>query len=142
MAAKKGCGRVMTSPTCPSALVRALEAMEEELARRIIPGERCMMLRQVSKTMRTAMERVRPPVMIKVKRRQRTESVEKGIMDMTRWYRITAIDLSNARIGAEGAGRLAAVLPQCPSLAHLDLGLNEIGAEGAGRIEEVDNAHH
>ena len=57
------------------------------------------------------MERVRPPVMIKVKRGQRTESVEKGILDMTRWSqcRITAIDLSNARIGAEGAGRLECV---------------------------------
>ena len=103
--AAKGCGRVMTSPTCLSALVRALEAMEEELARRVIPGERSMMLRQVSKTTRTAMERLMPPVRIKVKRGQRTESVEKGILDMTRWCRITAIDLSNVRIGDEGAGR-------------------------------------
>jgi len=123
--------RVVTSPTYPSALVRALEAMEEELARRVIPGERSVMLRQVSKAMRTAMERVRPPVRIKVKRGQRTESVEKGIVDMTRWCRITAIDLSKAWIGAEGAGRLAAVLPQCPSLAHLHLWGNEIGAQGA-----------
>ena len=81
--AAKGCGRVMTSPTCPSALVRALEAMEVELARRVIPGERSIMLRQVSKTTRTEMERVRPPVMIKVKRGQRTESVEKGIQYVT-----------------------------------------------------------
>ena len=72
--------------------------------------------------------------MIKVRQGQRTESVEKGILDMTTSCRITAIDLSSARIGAEGAGRLAAVLGQCPSLAHLDLGGNGIGDEGAGRL--------
>ena len=49
------------------ALVRALETMEEELAIRMIPGERCVMLLQVSKTMRTAMQRVSPPAMIKAK---------------------------------------------------------------------------
>ena len=119
--AAKGCNAVLTSPICPSALVRALEAMEEELARRVMPGERSVMLRQVSKTMRTAMERVRPPAMIKVRRGQRTKSVEQGILDMTTWCRITAIDLSSAEVEAEGAGMLAAVLGQCPSLAHLDL---------------------
>ena len=40
-------------------------------------------------------------------------------------------------IGAEGAGRLAAVLPRCASLAHLDLRSNEIGAEGVGRLAAV-----
>ena len=53
-----------------SALVRALETMEEELAIRVIPEERSVMLLQVSKTMRTAMQRVRPPAMIKVKKGQ------------------------------------------------------------------------
>jgi len=37
-------------------------------------------------------------------------------------------------IGDEGDGQLAAVLPQSPSLAHLDLGGNGIGAEGAGLL--------
>ena len=44
---------------------RALET-EEELAIRVIPEERSVMLLQVSKTMRTAMQRVSPPAMIKV----------------------------------------------------------------------------
>ena len=63
----------MTASTAPSVLVlvRALETMEEELAIRLIPEERSVMLLQVSKTMRTAMQRVRPPAMIKVKRGQR-----------------------------------------------------------------------
>ena len=107
-----------------------LETMEEELATRIIPGERSVMLLQVSKTMRTAMQRVRPPAMIKVKKGQQTGGVENAILDMMKWCRITAIDLSYAKKGAEGAGRLAAVLGQCASLAHLDLCRNGIGAEG------------
>jgi len=40
-------------------------------------------------------------------------------------------------IEAEGAGRLAAVLPQCTSLAHLHLCGNCIEAEGAGRLAAV-----
>ena len=104
-----------------SALVRALEAVEKELARRIIPGERSVMLRQVSRPMRAAMERVRPPALIKVKRGQRAQTVERGMLDMTQWGRITAIVLSNVEIGAAGAARLAAVLVQCPSLVRLDL---------------------
>ena len=121
------------------ALVRALETMEEELAIRMIPGERSVMLLQVSKTMRTAMQRVSPPAMIKVKKGQGclTESVKHAILDMMKWCRITTINLSNATIGAEGAGRLAAVLGQCASLAHLDLRGNGIGAEGAGRLAAV-----
>jgi Ran GTPase-activating protein (RanGAP) involved in mRNA processing and transport len=50
---------------------------------------------------------------------------------------ITVIDLSQAKIGAEGTGRLAAVLRQCSSLAHLDLCRNRIGDEGAGRLAAV-----
>jgi len=44
------------------------------------------------------------------------------------------LHLGGNGIGAEGAGRLAAVLPACTSLAHPDLGGNGIGAEGAGRL--------
>ena len=61
---------LMTSAPGVSALVRALETMEEELAIRVIPEERSVMLLQVSKTMRTAMQRVSPPAMIKVKKGQ------------------------------------------------------------------------
>jgi len=43
---------------------------------------------------------------------------------------IAAVDLSAVSIEAEGAGRLAAMLGQCPSLTHLDLGGNDIGDEG------------
>jgi len=138
----KGAGahpNLMASAPGVSALVRVLETMEEELAIRIIPEERFVMLLQVSKTMRTAMQRVRPPAMIKVKKGQTflTESVKNAILGMMKWCRITHINLSNATIGAEGAGRLAAVLGQCASLARLNLERNEIGAEGAGMLAAV-----
>ena len=77
--------------------------MEEELAIRVIPEERSVMLLQVSKTMRTAMQHVSPPAMITVKRGQRPESVKNAMLNMMKWCRITALDLSNARIRAEGA---------------------------------------
>ena len=95
--------------------------MEEELAIRGIPEQRSVMLLQVSKTMRTAMQRVSPPAMIKVKRGQRPESVKNGMLEMMKWCRITAINLFNADIQADGVGRLAAVLGQYASLAHLNL---------------------
>ena len=130
---------LMTSAPGASALVRVLETMEEELAIRVIPQERSVMLLQVSKTMRTAMQRVSPPAMIKVKKGQTllTESIQGAMLDMMKWCRITALNLSNATIGAEGAGGLAAVLGQCASLAHLDLRGNWIGAEGVGGLAAV-----
>jgi len=107
--------RVNLTPasTGPSALVTALETMEEELAIRLIPAGTSLMLLQVSKTMRTAMQRVSPPAMIKVKRDQRTESVKNAMLHMMKWCRITAINLSCTSIQADGVGRLAAVRAMC-----------------------------
>jgi Ran GTPase-activating protein (RanGAP) involved in mRNA processing and transport len=47
------------------------------------------------------------------------------------------LDLGQNRIGAEGAGRLAAVLGQCASLAHLNLTGNQIGRHGVERLAAV-----
>ena len=124
--------------TSAPALVSALETMEEELAIRVIPEERSVMLLQVSKTMRTAMQRVSPPAMIQKKKGETfTRSIQGAILDMMKWCRITALDLSYTNINADGMGRLAAVLGQCASLAHLNLSGNKIGAEGAGRLAAV-----
>ena len=59
------------------------------------------------------------------------------MQEISRWARITVIDLDGCNIKDEGAGRLAAALGQCPSLAHLDLSGNNIGAEGAERLDAV-----
>jgi Ran GTPase-activating protein (RanGAP) involved in mRNA processing and transport len=65
--------------------------------------------------------------------------VEGGLRAVAPLCRITALDLSplRKRIKDEGAGRLAAALEQCTSLAHLNLSNNFIGAEGAGRLAAV-----
>ena len=122
-----------------AALVTALETIEPRFAIRVIPEERSVMLLQVSKTMRTAMEHVRPPAMIKVKKGQTilTESIQNAMLDMMKWCSITTINLSNATIRAEGVGGLASVLGRCASLAHLDLCANRIGDEGAGMLAAV-----
>ena len=69
---------------------------------------------QVSKIMRTAMQRVSPLAMIKVKRGQQRELECRGvvipIINMMKWCRITAIDLFDTQIKADGMGRLAAVI--------------------------------
>ena len=83
------------------------------------------------------MGRVQPPAMIKVKKNEGMKRVEVGMREMTRWARITILDLDGCKIQGAGAGRLAAALGQCPSLAHLDLSINSIGAEGAGRLDAV-----
>ena len=139
MAGRQKCDHVLTPSTGLPALVITLETIETEFAIRLIPAGMTLMLLQVSKTMRTAMQRVSPPAMIKVKEGETflTESVKNAMLDMMKWCRITTINLSNATIGAEGAGGLAAVLGQCASLAHLDLRYNWIGAEGAGRLAAV-----
>ena len=63
--------------------------------------------------------------------------LERGVGKLQEWCRVTALDLSAIKIGGEGAGLLAAVLPRCPSLAHLHLGWNRIGNEGAGLLAAV-----
>ena len=90
--------------------------MEEELAIRVIPEERSVMLLQVSKTMRTAMQRVSPPAMIKVKQGQRPETLKHAMLNMMKWCRITTIHLIDANIQDDGVNKLAAVLGQCASL--------------------------
>eukprot|EP00961_Rhodomonas_salina_P203476 2745788-Rhodomonas_salina.1 len=50
---------------------------------------------------------------------------------------LSQIYLSFNRIGAEGARRLAEVLRECKTLAHLELIDNRIGTEGVGRLAEV-----
>ncbi len=47
------------------------------------------------------------------------------------------MDLCNNEIGSAGAERLAGVLAQCASLAHLDLSYNAFGADGAERLAGV-----
>ena len=53
------------------------------------------------------------------------------------------LNLSSNQIGAKGAGRLAAVLPQYASLAHLNLDSNSIWDVGLGCLRRCYlDVHH
>jgi hypothetical protein len=111
---------LMASAARPAPAMFALLGVKE-MAGRIIPAERAVLLLSVSREVREAVESVRPAAQVKAKRGQGMETVESGLSALSRWCRITALDLSSLSIEAEGAGRLAAVLGQCTSLARLNL---------------------
>ena len=95
-------------------LLGALQEMQEEVARRIVPAERAVLLLSVSRTMREAIKRLRPAARVKVKAKggQTIERVEGGLPTMSLWLLVTTLDLSFRSIEDEGAGRLAAMLGQ------------------------------
>jgi hypothetical protein len=95
-----------------SALIRALEMIPQEVARMLL--RRAFMLRQTSKALKRAVEGVAPAMQIKVKRGTSVAQLEGGVIDMQKWCFVAALDLSAVTIGAEGAGRLAAVLVHEP----------------------------
>ena len=59
-----------TGGSAPWELARALEVVEVEVARRIVPAERAVMLRRVSRSMRAAMAVIQPAGVIRVKRQE------------------------------------------------------------------------
>ena len=146
-------------------LLRALQDTEEEVARRMVPAGRAVMLLRVSKTVRAAVRGVRPAAWVWVRRNQPRASVEAGVLGLVQWscvialdlrdvweaegdgarpaallprcLMITGLDLGWKELVAEGAARLAEVLPQCTSLTRLDLGNNNIGAEGVGKNAQM-----
>jgi len=117
-----------------------LGALPKELLGKIIPAERTVMLRRLSRGARAALAMVQPAATVQVEQEKGqgvtglTEILEK----MLSWRRITALHLpghcSPKWIDVE---HLVGVLGRCGSLAHLDLRANWTGAEGAERLAEV-----
>ena len=112
---------------CAKSLVPLLGAMKDfptELMQRMIPAGRAILLAMVSKEVRAAMGRVKPAVRVRASRAalsHPTSLVERGLANLQECCRVTGLDLSHIGIGEDEAGWLAAVLPQCRSLAQLDL---------------------
>jgi len=104
----------MTASTGSSALVGLLETMEEDLAIRLIPAGMTLMLLQVSKTMRSAMQRVSPPAMIKVKRGHQPESLKNAMLNMMKCtMRKRARTSTKARADSAGRHRRSSALSCC-----------------------------
>ena len=87
----------------PIGLLGALQDIEEEMAGRIVPAERAVLLLSVSRAFRAAMKRVRPPAQVKAKRGLRICSriVDSGLRSIAHWCRVTALDLSSLSIRHE-----------------------------------------
>ena len=165
-----------------TSLVEMLET--SDVINQLIPENRLLTMRQVSGTVKRALENKGMSVALKLRFRAEFADVMRDLEEICGYAKIASLhcsDLGNegvemileilARspplnnldpatndvhsaspppcqslirlnlggngIGAERAGRLAAVLGQCPSLAYLDLGGNDIGDEGAGRLAAV-----
>ena len=101
-----------TGGSAPWELARALEVVEVEVARRIVPAERAVMLRRVSRSMRAAMEVIKPAGVIRVKRGQGEEEVTASLVRIMQWCQITSLILCDIgwTLGREGMERLASVL--------------------------------
>ena len=108
-----------------------------DVAMELIPAKRGMMMLRVSKGTRTAMMAAQPPAVIQVKADQDPTNVLDAIPRVMEWCKITSIDLSKMKMPTKKAEKLAEVIGECSSLAHLNLNGNEIGAEGAERLAAV-----
>jgi hypothetical protein len=120
-----------------------LGVLPKEVLGQIIPAERAVMLRRVSRGARGALAAVQPAAKVQVKQAHRIAGLAGILEKMLSWCRITVLQLCG-ELGGELADveGVVGVLGQCGSLAHLDLSGNSIRAEGAGRLRasgtEVD----
>ena len=100
----------MPGSNAPPALLGVIQDVEEEVAGRMVPAKRAVLLLSVSWALREAIKRVRPGARVQAKRGHTIERVEGGLHAMSQWLLVTTLDLSFLRIEYEGAERLAAVL--------------------------------
>ena len=104
-------------------------------------ADRTVMLRMTSKKVQDAVDRLRPPTVVKLNstfwRRNEAEKNMTELEKMTVWYCIATLDLRSCSMSCQDAKRLGGVLAQCPSLSQLYLDDNKIGAEGAGSLAAV-----
>ena len=128
-----------------SAFVAALEPMSRTWA-----AERTIMLRRTSKMVKEVVENLRLPAVVRLSQsfgkdgrngthQERQVFVLTRLEAMTAWCHITTLELTNALsyYRNDGAERLAAVLAQCPALAHLNLSGNGIRRAGAASLAPV-----
>ena len=138
----------------------ALGAIPEHDWRRTWAPSRTILLTMTSKTLKEVVEKMRLPVVVQgkanvfydlrvVHRKTREEIHEhlqfvlRQLAAMTdRWHVVSLslpkfFDFSRNVMGLAQAQSLAAVLGQCPALAHLDLSRNDIGQDGTEILADV-----
>ena len=105
------------------------------------------MLRMTSKPVKNAVDKLRPPAIVRLSRafldavvcckRERLLHILTELEKMTSLCRITILDVENCGMSGQDAERLAGVLAQCPALSELYLNGNQLGAEGVARLAGV-----
>ncbi len=106
-------------------------------------ADRTFMLRITSKTVKEAVDKLRPPAVVRLNRTfyndashgtatQRLHHVLVRLSRLPARCRIASLDMNGCVIRGKDADRLTSVLEQCPALSQLCLLGNGIGAEGAG----------
>ena len=150
------------SSLAADAFTDALVSIPPEDWCRTWAADRTIMLRMTSKRVKEVVDKVKPPVIVRLSRRfwgdwrndtveQRLRRILAQLAAMHERCSISELELPRCALrqmygvwisdpkafGAEGAGMVAGVLAQCPALAHLNLSHNEIGANGAGRLAGV-----
>jgi Ran GTPase-activating protein (RanGAP) involved in mRNA processing and transport len=141
------------------AFAAALEAIPAEDWCRTWAAGRTIMLRRTSKRVKEVVDKMRLPVVVRLSRSfwgdvrngtatktpafracaqlQRLQIVLRHITALTANCRITTLELPRCVMNGQDAERLAAVLGQCPALAHLDLSKNRIRETGAESLARV-----
>jgi Ran GTPase-activating protein (RanGAP) involved in mRNA processing and transport len=110
---------------------------------------RTIILRRTSKRVKEAVDKMRLPAVIRFSRSfssrrsrngtatEKLQFVMRQLTVATTRCRITTLELPDCDMKGQDTERLAEVLTQCPSLAHLDLSVNVIGTSGAERLAGV-----
>ena len=128
------------SQTCT--LAAALTAIPSDDWCRTWPADRTVMLRMTSKEMRDAVDKLRPPAVVRLSRtfcndpRNGTaaDSLQHVLIRLALLpvrCRITTLSIYGCCIPAQQVDLLAGVLAKCPTISRLDLFNNRIDAEGA-----------
>ena len=114
----------------------AVEAIPDELWARLVPAEKAMTLRLTSKTVLKAIDKLILPASIRLKHVfPNGDGLEERMLPVRARYRIVALNVADCQLGAQGAGKLAAILTQ--TITRLSLTRNSIGPQGANKLGRV-----
>ncbi len=127
----------------------ALEAIPAEDWCRTWAAGWTIMLRRTSKRVKEVVDNMRLPAVVRLSwsfwddarsgtHKAKRQLVMRQLTLMAAWCRISTLELPECDMKGQDAERLAAVLAQCPALAHLDLSDNyNFGSAGAEKLAGV-----
>lgn len=142
------------SSAAADAFAAALAAVPGERWARTWAADRTMMLRMTSKRFKQAVDKLRVPTFVKLRRSfwddvrdstaaERLQHILTHLEEIISLFQITELDLQACNLNGQDDGifleipRLAGVLAKCSSMSRLALGGNMIGEQGAERLAGV-----